>query len=47
MRTPHRLPWAVFFVVVMSMLPAQEVPHAFVGARIEPCDGPAIASGSQ
>ena len=26
-------------------LPAQDSPHAFVGARIEPCDGPAIAQG--
>jgi imidazolonepropionase-like amidohydrolase len=27
------------------VLPAQDKPHAFVGARIEPCDGSAITNG--
>lgn len=27
-------------------LPSQDAPHAFLNARIEPCDGPAIESGT-
>jgi len=29
----------------LCVLPAQDKPHAFVGARIEPCDGSAITNG--
>lgn len=35
---------AVIWMAVCG-LSAQDIPHAFVGARLEPCDGPAIASG--
>jgi len=41
-----RLLWAAMASSgVLCGLLAQEKPHAFVGARIEPCDGPAITDG--
>ncbi len=44
MRTVRLLVPASF--ALLGVLRAQEVPHAFVGARIEPVDGPAIERGT-
>lgn len=36
---------ALVFGFASAVISAQDKPHAFVGARIEPCDGPAIENG--
>lgn len=45
MNTPQWLRAALVSALATWGLIAQETPHAFVGARIEPCDGAAIDDG--
>ncbi|MEZ6037681.1 MAG: amidohydrolase family protein [Planctomycetota bacterium] len=43
----RRALWAALSSLLpLAIATAQDVPHAFVGARIEPCDGPVIPRGT-